>query len=249
MFKPQEVQSLNDLELEVYNYVISNYEKVMYMRIRELADAVHVSTTTILHFCKKVGYEGFTEFKLHLKQYISDSIGSPVPDDATGESLDFLKKSMSEEFEKQLDEFAEIILRTEKVMFLGSGNSGMIAKYGARYLSSLGKFCLCIDDPHYPSMNSYFNSGVVIVLSVSGESKDIIRHIKRFKEKNCTILSITNSSKCTVAKLSDKNISYYINQIRIKDEYDITSQIPTISIIERIGKRVYSDLIKNNMLF
>lgn len=53
MFKPQEVQSLNDLELEVYNYVISNYEKVMYMRIRELADAVHVSTTTILHFCKK----------------------------------------------------------------------------------------------------------------------------------------------------------------------------------------------------
>ncbi len=41
------------------------------MKIRELAEEVHVSTTTILRFCKKVGCEGYSEFRLKLKQEVS----------------------------------------------------------------------------------------------------------------------------------------------------------------------------------
>jgi DNA-binding MurR/RpiR family transcriptional regulator len=42
------------------------------MRIRELAEETHVSTSTILRFCRKLNCEGFSEFKpkikLHLEQ-------------------------------------------------------------------------------------------------------------------------------------------------------------------------------------
>ncbi len=41
------------------------------MKVRELAEEVHVSTTTILRFCKKVGCEGYSEFRLKLKQEVS----------------------------------------------------------------------------------------------------------------------------------------------------------------------------------
>jgi DNA-binding MurR/RpiR family transcriptional regulator len=51
--------SLNNLEMMVYNYVIKNRDKVMYMTIRELADAAGVSTTTILRFCRKLSCEGY----------------------------------------------------------------------------------------------------------------------------------------------------------------------------------------------
>ena len=54
MFSEEMICSLNDLELEVYKYVVRNADKVCYMRIREFADAAHVSTSTILRFCKKV---------------------------------------------------------------------------------------------------------------------------------------------------------------------------------------------------
>jgi DNA-binding MurR/RpiR family transcriptional regulator len=37
MFRVEQVKSLNDLEMEVYQYVTKNYDKVKYMRIRELA--------------------------------------------------------------------------------------------------------------------------------------------------------------------------------------------------------------------
>jgi DNA-binding MurR/RpiR family transcriptional regulator len=53
MFTHSAIASLNNLEMMVYNYVIKNRDKVMYMTIRELADAAGVSTTTILRFCRK----------------------------------------------------------------------------------------------------------------------------------------------------------------------------------------------------
>ena len=70
MFNYEIIQSLNDLELLLYRYIMKNIEKVIYMRIRELADEAHVSTTTILRFCKKVNCEGYSEFKVKLKMYI-----------------------------------------------------------------------------------------------------------------------------------------------------------------------------------
>ena len=46
MFSEEMICSLNDLELEVYKYVVRNADKVCYMRIREFADAAHVSAST-----------------------------------------------------------------------------------------------------------------------------------------------------------------------------------------------------------
>ncbi|MIV05195.1 MurR/RpiR family transcriptional regulator, partial [Salmonella enterica] len=43
---------LNDTELDIYNYIVANLDKVVYMRIRDLATEAHVSTTTILRFCR-----------------------------------------------------------------------------------------------------------------------------------------------------------------------------------------------------
>ena len=59
MFTHEMIKSFNQLEMDVYNYIIGNEEKVVYMKVRELAEEVHVSTTTILRFCKKVGCEGY----------------------------------------------------------------------------------------------------------------------------------------------------------------------------------------------
>lgn len=55
MFTAQALKSLNELEMLVYQYVMEHRFAVPDMRIRELATEAHVSTTTVLHFCKKMG--------------------------------------------------------------------------------------------------------------------------------------------------------------------------------------------------
>lgn len=237
MFRVEQVKSLNDLEMEVYQYVTKNYDKVMYMRIRELAQEAHVSTSTVLRFCKKMDCNGYAEFKIMLKQHFEKGKEMQAADDVT-EVIDFLKKTTSEGFERKLNMMTDIIVHANRVIFVGSGMSGVVAKYGARYFSSMGKFCLYIDEPHYPTESKFFENALVIVFSVSGESNDTIGHVIRFKEQNCQIFSVTNTENCTVAKLSDYNIAYYVTYMRVS-VYDITTQMPAISIVERLGKKLY----------
>lgn len=237
MFDVEQVKKLNDLERMVYEYVVKESEKVKYMRIRELASEVHVSTSTVLRFCKKMGCSGYAEFKLHLRDYQVTRGQAKVRDDIS-EVIDFLRKTASQEFEDKLEMLAEVVFQASHVFLVGSGMSGIVAKYGARYFSSMGKFCLYIDEPHYPTESRFLDHCLVIVFSVSGESGDTIRHVMRFKEQNCRILSITNTENCTIAKLSDYNIAYYVSYMRLGD-YDVTTQIPAMSIVERLGKKLY----------
>ena len=53
MFTYTQVNSLNETEAHVYNYIMQNKEKVLDESIRELASNTHVSTTTIVRFCRR----------------------------------------------------------------------------------------------------------------------------------------------------------------------------------------------------
>lgn len=245
MFTTDQIKSLNDLELSVYQFLMDHPDQVKYMKIRELAEAAHVSTTTVMRFCKKMGCDGYMEFRLQLKQYLQESKKrQAVSEDAT-EIIDCLKKISTEEFEKQIEDLVQVIYDASRVIFVGSGMSGIVAKYGARYFSSIGKFTLCVDEPHYPTVGQIFENAVIIVCSVSGESNDVIGHVNRFKQKNCRIISLTNTKNCTIAKMSDYNIAYYTVYVRL-GIYDITTQIPAMHMIEQMGRRLYNRIQNEN---
>lgn len=149
MFPIEKIQSLNELELSVYEYVIQHKTTVSYMRIRELADEAHVSTTTVLRFCKKMGCDGYNEFKYRLKEYVGQKTSEQIPEDIS-EMRAFLDRTESEKFQAKLEKAAAMIARADRVIFVGIGNSGYIGEYAARYFTNLGKFSLYISDAFYP---------------------------------------------------------------------------------------------------
>ena len=80
LFTAQQIQSLNELELLVYRYINEHPNTVPFMRIRELAAEAHVSTTTVLHFCKKMGCDGYVQFKWKLKEQAGTNQETHLPD-------------------------------------------------------------------------------------------------------------------------------------------------------------------------
>ncbi|MGN0144899.1 MAG: MurR/RpiR family transcriptional regulator, partial [Clostridium sp.] len=234
MFNTEIIKSLNDLELILYRYIIKNTEKVIYMRIRELADETHVSTTTILRFCKKFGCNGYSEFKVKLKIHLENLNNKKINNDQTM-IIDFFKKLNTDELNEKIETVCDLIYDFPNVLLVGSGTSGIMCKYAARFFSTMGKFSTYIDDPYFPTNYKTYENCVIIVLSVSGETSPVITLINNFKRENCTIISITNSENCTLSKISDLNISYYITQEKIGLS-DITTQVPVLYIIETIGR-------------
>lgn len=239
MFNYEIMQSLNELELSLYDYIMKNSKKVIYMRIRELAAEAHVSTTTILRFCKKVKCEGFSEFKVKFKMYIEEENINKINDD-TSEIINFLKKIDDSHLETKIDKLCAMVKSANTVIFIGIGTSGIICKYAARYFSSIGKFAVHIDDPFFPSNFKIFDNCLVIAISVSGETPTTIDNISRLMQEGCKIGSITNNENCTIAKMSDINLSYYVQQVKVGYS-DITTQLPAIYMIEKIGKKLYNE--------
>ncbi|MGN0418408.1 MurR/RpiR family transcriptional regulator [Anaerostipes faecalis] len=240
MFDYRILQSYNDLEMMLYNYIMEHKTEVKYMTIRELADAVHVSTSTVLRFCKKTGCEGYSEFKVKFKQFLLEECKNEetkIKDTRMDEIMYFFHTVTSTQYESQINRIANVMKEARQLIFIGIGTSGILGKYGARYFSNIGKYSQYIEDPYYP-INMDMSSTVVIALSESGETQQILKMAERFKRHNAVIFSITNGESCTLAKLSDYHLSYFVEHYIIQDEYNITTQIPVIYLLETIGRRL-----------
>lgn len=236
MFTNEVIATFNELEMLLYKYIMQNKEKVVYMRIRDLADESHVSTSTIMRFCRKLNCEGFSEFKVKLKLLI-DEKDNPTIRSSQNVLAEFFERTQNKKFISKLEDTARVISNAETVIFIGFGSSGTFAEYGARYLSSLGKFSMYIKDWFVP-IHTDLNNSITIALSVSGENDFTISHIQKLKEKGSKILSITNNSQSTIAKQSDLNISYYVTEEFIAN-MNITTQIPVVFILEEMARKVY----------
>jgi DNA-binding MurR/RpiR family transcriptional regulator len=237
MFSHATIANLNGLELQVYNFVIKNKDKVMYMTIRELADAAEVSTTTVLRFCKKMHCDGYSEFRIRFKLYLEQKIQQPV-NTGVSEIVTFFKSINNKEFDDLIDQAVYHIANAERIFFVGAGTSGSLGKYGARFFSNVGKFSSYIDDPYYPINSDMYKNALAIILSVSGETAEILRLASQFSLHNCKIVSITNNDSCSLAKMSDFNLSYHVPQMVMSGGYNITTQVPVIYILEVIGNRL-----------
>ena len=162
-----------------------------------------------------------------------------------GELQNFLWKVGTPEYDVALDEAAGMIARAERVFLVGIGNSGSIAEYGARYLSNLGKFALGVTDPFYPITVTPNTTIAAVILSVSGETKQVLHLARQLKEKNAGLIAITCSDQSSAAKLSDITLPYYSSVHRVTTEsYDLTSQMPALYLLEALARRVYNRLLE-----
>lgn len=236
MFSGEVIASFNELETSLYDYICKNSEKVIYMRIRDLADETHVSTSTILRFCRKLNCEGFSEFKVKLKLYLDENVESQLKSSQYA-LTEFVERTLKGNLEATIREAASMIMRSDNLIFIGTGSSGILAEYGARYFSSLGKFSMYVKDPYIPIHADYLHNSTTIALSVTGENHFTISHLNQLKQKGSNIISITNNKHCTIAKMADMNISYYVTEEWYKNS-NITTQIPVVYILEETAREV-----------
>ena len=235
MFSHHDLASLNDLEMQVYHDIIKHPESVSYMTIRELAERAGVSTTTVLRFCRKMQCDGWSEFRIRFR--LAQQQAQPAQANVgVSEMLSFFKSINNDEFSELISRAAERINHAEQLFFIGVGTSGSLAKYGARFFSNVGKFSHYIDDPYYPVSGNVDENTLAILLSVSGETPEILRLASQFSLRRCQTLAITHSESSSLAKMSDFTLAYHVPVIRLSDNCDITTQVPVMYILEAIGR-------------
>ena len=95
-----------------------------------------------------------------------------------------------------------------------------------------------IDDPFYPAPTDQFEKCLLIAFSNSGETKEVIDQLRLYRGVQSKIISITNDSNSTIAKMSDLTIPYFIKKVILPNTKNISSQVPVVYIIERICRKL-----------
>ena len=117
--------------------------------------------------------------------------------------------------DQKFSNLCEVILRSKgKIITLGVGKSGHIAQKISATLSSTGSpsYFIHATEALHGDIGVISKNDSVLILSHSGESKEIIDLIPSLKNIGCKIFSFTGPTESTIAKSTDINISTEVDK-------------------------------------
>lgn len=202
-------------EKRVADWLFSHSGEVLPYSITDLASKCDSSEATIVRFSKRLGCAGYQELKItlakeHEKKVIAPTITSSddcfsifekVCNDAYM-SLERTKKTLSAE---SMTKASMAIFEARRVVLIGLGTSAQVAEDASNKLLRAGCNSSAYADTHMQMIAvSQLTAGDVVVgISQSGSSKDIVEAIKTARAKGATIISITSKERSPIARHSD----------------------------------------------
>ena len=115
-------------------------------------------------------------------------------------------KKISERLDKNFDQAVELLYNTKgRVIVTGIGKSGIIGRKIAATFTSTGTPSLFIHatDAVHGDLGAFQKEDVVIVISYSGETEEVISLLQYIKRIGSKLIAITGNINSTLAKHSD----------------------------------------------
>jgi RpiR family carbohydrate utilization transcriptional regulator len=192
--------------------------------VSELADRAHVSKPTVVRFCRSVGYDGLSDFKLKLAGTVNEGVPfihrSVDADDKTSDVMvkvidntvaAFLKyrnDASSMAIEKAVNALVGGYTAGRQIQFFGVGNSGVVALDAQHKFFRLGINTNAYSDGHMQVMSaSILGAGdCVVVISNSGRTRDLMDACDIARKNGATTIVITASGS-PLASAGDVHLS------------------------------------------
>ncbi len=210
----------NSAEKKLTDYILKNIDKVVLQTIRVLENESGVSYATIIRFTKKLGFTGFKDFKNSLIK--TNSSNRKRNKFTTNFSIlhsdklnTILKKSFQNSFnilhetQQILDiniiKQATIALsKAQNILFIGIGDSGIIARYGFSRFNRIGLNCNYIEDSTLQKINTSLltKNDILIAISSSGRSRQIVECAKLAFSQNINVITLCDYAISPLSKIA-----------------------------------------------
>lgn len=196
-------------ELKIYDYIRHNNQNVLYHSLTEISEASGVAEATVLRFFRKLGFKGFQDFKFLLAQELSQSYHPEGEETFVEKVKNNIIEAINGSFEiirlEALKAIIDTIDNFNDIIIFGIGSSGIAALDMQNRLMRIGKHTTVISDPHFQIMraSTMDENTVVIAISLTGSTKDIVDAVKIAKENQAIIIALTSYVKSPLTKYAD----------------------------------------------
>lgn len=265
--------SLAPAEQRVGRLVLGDPRAFAKLPVSELAERAHVSKPTVVRFCRSVGYDGLSDFKLKLIGSVSEGVPfihrSVNADDKTGDVLvkvidntvaallKYRNDASSFAIDKAVEALAAACKTGRRIEFYGAGNSGIVAQDAQHKFFRLGVNTIAYSDGHMQVMSATLlgPGDCVLVISNSGRTRDLMDacDIARRNGATTIVMTATGSPLAAAGQIhlaADHPESYdHYSPMVSRLLHLVIIDVLATSVALRIGPNVQPQLreMKNNL--
>ncbi|XXN66453.1 MurR/RpiR family transcriptional regulator (plasmid) [Enterobacter ludwigii] len=192
------------------DFILTDPQKVLYLTITELARETDTSEASVTRLCRHLSCKGYTEFKMALALDVQHNQPAAI---ASGDSIDMLVEETVQALRdtgkfinrEVLQHAVEALHQAKSIQIYGVAASAITGEYLHYRLLRLGKSAQLFGDMHRAAMNaSTLKEGdLVIAISASGSTKDVMHVVKVAKKQNARVLMLSNTLRSPMGSLAD----------------------------------------------
>lgn len=229
---------LNETDLHILKVIMSDTKSVEDMSIEVLAKKCTTSRTSILRFCKKIGFSGYSEFKSFLKweSQSKTSINDPI-DARKFIQTDFEATYFQLNDTNQIDEVVKKIKESNRVFVYGTGQAQQYcAREFQRLFMQIDKYIYVMMATEEFKLGTHHldSSDLVIIISLSGNVDSIQDQLRILQSKGVPIASITNLESNPLASMSTYRLYAVSSPVDIHQNLVHNSFINFFVVVEYI---------------
>ncbi|HWQ77184.1 MAG TPA: MurR/RpiR family transcriptional regulator [Anaerovoracaceae bacterium] len=242
-------------EKKVADFILENPEKAVNANVSELANYSGVSDATVIRLCKHIGYDGYYQLKICLsrdlgRMQVTDTDMDNTAEDKVSRLLGSYASGLTA-IGKNLDdnkmlECVNLIKTCKQVHIVAVGNTSPLAQYMGFRLGRLGIKCTYNMVPEYfmNHVNLADADDLIIAISQSGSSKQVVQAMELAKEKGLKIIAITGHECSPVSRLADhlllsgadeQPFNYYKSYSRLRETAVIDALLHFVTNEETIA--------------
>jgi DNA-binding MurR/RpiR family transcriptional regulator len=213
--------NLAPAEQRVAAAVVSDPGGVAAKTISELAEVCQTSGTTVIRFCRAMGFPGYPELRLALAAAAQASretgwgdIGSDI---GPHDTLDEIVKKIAhadaravEETAAQLDaatlrQVVDAVVRARRIDIYGIGASAFVALDLQQKLHRIERIVYAWPDPHSAVTSAALlrRGDVAIGISHTGTTADTVGSLAEARSRGATTVAITNFPRSSITRVAD----------------------------------------------
>ena len=243
------------VQKKISDYIISNINEVSYLNADELASSLDTTSSSVVRFCKKVGYSGYPELQRELRKFVLSKLNSSSPavkakkapiqnlGTITSSSLlieiENIKELMKSEskIENKINYFSNEILNSKRTYIIANRASFGIAHTFWYYCKKTIKDIYLLNDfdgAVFNYLREIDKNSLVIGLSFPNYSRITLDFCEYAKKKEAKIISITDKKDSPLYKLSSCCIFTPVNSLGYH-----TSRVAAEAVINAIINKLF----------
>lgn len=216
----EQLPALPKAERKAADYVLAEPEKAVYYNVAELAKHCGVSQAAIVRFCRRIGTEGYSDFKIRLSHDVFRSSPSrylPNQDLESGKEPAAVVKDVIGSVQRSmawlesisdihlLSRAADIIGGARMNCIFGIGASGLVAQDMYQKLIRVGIPCSApMDgDLQITAACNLHKEDAALVISYSGETPAMIAAGEWARKKGAALITLTRETENSLRSHAD----------------------------------------------